>query len=71
MSLSKDLRDVVLTYICSQCGRTLEKKGSWFMGVHLFKCEGCQRDVRLTYDDKVGLFARHEHLAKSRSSTSN
>ncbi|SEF12650.1 hypothetical protein SAMN05444161_8804 [Rhizobiales bacterium GAS191] len=71
MPLSRYLRDVLLTFFCPQCGHTLKKRGSWFMAGHHFKCEGCQREVRLTYDDKARLFARHAHLAKRSSSTSN
>lgn len=64
MPLCNELRDVVLTFVCRQCGRQLLKKGGWFMGAHSFKCEGCGREVRLSYDDKLVLFANHVHLAK-------
>ena len=33
------------------------------MTVHHFKCEGCKREVAVTYSDKVALFEKHAHLA--------
>jgi hypothetical protein len=35
------------------------KKGGWFLAVHRFKCEGCKREVPITYSDKVALFNKH------------
>jgi transposase-like protein len=64
MALPTELRDASLTLDCPQCGHALTKKGSWFMAGHRFKCEGCQREVRLTYAEKIKLFARHTHLIR-------
>ena len=59
MPLSDSLRYVDLTFNCPHCGHALVKSGAWFQSVSHFKCEGCQRDVQLTYDDKVALFDNH------------
>ena len=63
MSLSPRLRDVDLKLECKHCGHLLIKKGAWFMTVHHFRCEGCKREVAVTYSDKVALFNKHAHLA--------
>jgi transposase-like protein len=62
MPLSAQLRYVALTLECKHCGHALMKNGGWFMAAPRFKCAGCQREVRITYDDKVALFAKHAHL---------
>jgi transposase-like protein len=56
MSLSANLFDVLLTFGCPQCGRALIKKGSWFKAVGRFRCEACQCEARITYEDKIRLF---------------
>jgi hypothetical protein len=33
------------------------------MTVAHFRCEGCKREVAVTYSDKVALFDKHAHLA--------
>jgi hypothetical protein len=63
MSLSTRLRPIDLRLACKHCGHPLIKKGSWFMTVAHFKCEGCKREVPVTYSDKVALFKKHAHLA--------
>lgn len=63
MSLSTRLRPIDLRLECKYCSQPLIKKGAWFMTVHHFKCEGCKREVAVTYSDKVALFAKHAHLA--------
>jgi len=63
MPLSLRLRHVDLTLQCSYCGRPLIKNGQWFMIASRFKCAGCKREVRISYDEKVTLFERHAHLA--------
>lgn len=63
MPLSGSLRLVDLTFNCPYCGLALVKKGEWFQTIANFKCNGCQRSIRLTYDDKVALFKKHAHLA--------
>ena len=65
MTLSTRLRGVDLVLKCKYCGHPKIKKGAWFMTVHHFECEGCKRDVRVTYSDKVALFAEHAHLEKN------
>ena len=45
------------------CGHPLIKNGAWFMTVAHFRCEGCKREVTVTYSDKVALFDKHAHLA--------
>ena len=32
------------------------------MHVNHFRCEGCKREVTVTYSDKVALFNKHSHL---------
>jgi ribosomal protein S27E len=59
MSLSARLRHADLTVECRYCGRPLTKKGSWFLAVHRFKCEGCNRETPITYSDKIVLFKKH------------
>ncbi|SDR58272.1 hypothetical protein SAMN05519103_06066 [Rhizobiales bacterium GAS113] len=59
MTLSSKLADVPLTFECAHCGLALSKKGSWFKSARRFTCAGCQREVRLTYDDKIRIFAQH------------
>ena len=63
MSLSTRLRRVDLKLECKHCGHPLIKKGAWFMTVAHFRCEGCKREVTVTYSDKVALFNKHAHLA--------
>jgi hypothetical protein len=63
MSLSTRLRPIDLTLECKHCSQPPIKNGAWFMTVHHFKCEGCKREVAVTYSDKVALFAKHAHLA--------
>jgi hypothetical protein len=67
MTLSTRLRGVDLVLKCKCCGHPITKMGTWFMTAHRFKCEGCKRDVSVTYSDKVALFAEHAHLAKTKA----
>jgi hypothetical protein len=62
MTLSAGLRDVDLTLPCENCGYLLVRKGSWFMTASAFRCVECKGELRLTYSDKVALFAKHAHL---------
>jgi DNA-directed RNA polymerase subunit RPC12/RpoP len=63
MALSARLRHVDLTLECKHCGHSLIKNGDWFVTAARFKCERCEREVRITYSDKVALFDKHSHLA--------
>ena len=63
MPLSARLRNVDLTLECERCGHLIIRKGGWFITVSTFKCDECKGEVRLTYSDKVALFAKHAHLA--------
>jgi hypothetical protein len=63
MALSTRLRNVNLTLECKLCGHVIVKKGVWFMTASTFKCQACKGERRLTYTDKVSLFAKHAHLA--------
>lgn len=67
MSLSANLFDVLLTFGCPHCGRALIKKGSWFKSAARFRCAGCQREVRIGYEDKIRLFAKHARGQGGRS----
>jgi hypothetical protein len=66
MALSARLRNVNLTLECKLCGHSIVKKGVWFMTASTFKCQLCKGEWRLTYSDKVALFAKHAHLASTR-----
>lgn len=65
MPLSTGLRDKPLTFNCPHCGRATVKNGGWFQTIGRFTCRGCERTVRLTYDDKLALFQKHAHLIDS------
>ena len=62
MPLSSKLRYVDLTLECKSCGHLIVKRGVWFMTASSFKCDQCKVPVRLTYSDKLALFAKHAHL---------
>jgi hypothetical protein len=62
MPLSSKLRYVDLTLECKGCGHLIVKRGVWFMTASSFKCDQCKVPVRLTYSDKLALFAKHTHL---------
>ena len=63
MPLTTRLQNVDLTLECKHCGHPIVKKGSWFRtSRHSFKCGGCKRDVRMTYKEKIVLFAKYAHL---------
>jgi hypothetical protein len=64
MPLSSLLRQVELTLACKHCGHSLIKKGDWFVVAHRFKCKGCNREVPITYSDKIALFGKHVHLSR-------
>ena len=62
MPLSARLRDVDLTLDeCKRCGHLIIK--NWFISASTFKCDECKGEVRLTYSDKVTVFAKHARLA--------
>jgi hypothetical protein len=63
MSLSARLRPIDLRLECKHCGHPLIKNGAWFLTIAHFRCEGCKREVTVTYSDKVALFDKHAHLA--------
>jgi hypothetical protein len=63
VSLSARLRNVELTLEWETCGYLIVKKGIWFMTVSTFKCQVCKSEQRLTYSNKVALFAKHARLA--------
>jgi transposase-like protein len=67
MSLSTQLRPIDLRLECKHCGHPLIKKGAWFLTAAHFRCEGCKREVTVTYSDKVALFDKHAHLAYSKA----
>jgi transposase-like protein len=71
MALSSRLLKIDLTLPCKYCGHSMIKKGGWFLAVHRFKCEGCKREVPITYSDKVALFNKHAHLSWPKPSSSH
>jgi hypothetical protein len=64
VTLSIKLRNVDLTLECEPCGHLLVKKGRWFWTVSSVKCQVCKAEQRLTYSDKVALFAKHAHFSR-------
>jgi DNA-directed RNA polymerase subunit RPC12/RpoP len=62
IGFSKQLYATELTFACPHCSHKLVKKGSWFARASGFKCAGCGRKVRISYEDKVRLFDGYVHL---------
>ncbi|TPI29162.1 hypothetical protein FJW08_18965 [Mesorhizobium sp. B3-2-1] len=62
MALSRRLLMCKMTLDCPHCGFALKRAGSWFQVISSHRCEGCQRQFRITYPDKLRLFAKHEQL---------
>jgi hypothetical protein len=62
MPLSSRLLPMDLTLPCKYCGHSIIKKGGWYLVAHRFNCEGCKREVPITYSDKVALFSKHAYL---------
>ena len=62
MPLSRALAGVLLTHPCPHCSHKLVKLGRYFQTIGHYRCEGCQRRVNLSYDDKLKLFDAHMHL---------
>ena len=60
--LSSKLRYVDLTLECESCCHLIVRKGVWFMTASTFKCDQCKATLRLTYSDKLALFAKYAHL---------
>ena len=58
MSLPDGFADVMMMLACRTCGIAITKKGSWFKSASRYKCESCGVQGRVTYDDKMRLFAR-------------
>jgi transposase-like protein len=63
MPLTHALDHVVLTHPCPHCGRAVEKPGSWFKSAASFRCVGCGANNRITYEEKLSLFAASSGLA--------
>jgi len=64
MTLSRKLNDVPLTLHCPHCNYALTKNGSWFKSCTRFKCAACGHGMRMTYDDKLRIFAKHARLER-------
>jgi predicted RNA-binding Zn-ribbon protein involved in translation (DUF1610 family) len=58
MPIPFHLNEALLTFECSRCGHALVKKGSWFRGASQFRCAECGHQGRITYDDKLRIFAK-------------
>jgi hypothetical protein len=54
------LPDASFSHRCPHCGTARVNTGQWFRAIGGYKCEGCGNAVRVTYEDKVKLFARPE-----------
>lgn len=60
MALSRRLLMCKMTLECPHFGFALKRAGSWFQVVSSHRCERCQRQFRITYSNKLTLFAKHE-----------
>jgi hypothetical protein len=58
MPLPLDLFDVTLRYSCRHCGCIVEREGKWFFRLRQYTCSSCKQQVRVSYDDKLKIFAR-------------
>jgi len=67
MTLSSLLLQVDLTLDCKHCGHPIIKRGGWFLVAYRFKCQGCNREVPITYSDKIVLFKKHAHLSQPKA----
>jgi len=67
--LPVELLDKIFARHCPHCGYKMEKLGLWFQSVHRYRCEGCGQKLKMTYPEKVALFAAYgggtENLAGS------
>jgi hypothetical protein len=68
MTLSGRLLHMDLTFNCPHCDLAIIKPGSWFQSIRQFNCQGCKREVRITYVHKVALFEKHAHLGRFKRS---
>jgi transposase-like protein len=59
MPLSRELDGLTLSVPCSHCGHVLRKKGSSVRSVSHYTCKSCKQQFRVTYSDKLKLFADH------------
>ncbi|MDW6025887.1 hypothetical protein SAZ10_29420 [Mesorhizobium sp. BAC0120] len=59
MTLSSSLLHIEMTFDCPFCAHPLVKTGTWFQTTSGFRCVRCQKQVRITYSDKVALFDKH------------
>src|SRR5262245_11198141 len=62
MALSKELFPVTMTQYCPYCDHPLCRKGSWFASLSYYRCVQCRRDVTMTYEMKVKLFAGYARV---------
>jgi len=70
MPLSTRLLRTDLALECKYCGHSITKTGNWFRVVDRFTCEGCKREVPITYSDKVAPFKKHAHLLRPQLTSS-
>jgi hypothetical protein len=59
MPLSGRLLHENLTFHCPHCDFAIIRSEGWFQTVGRYRCRACDREVRLTYDDKLALFDKH------------
>jgi len=63
MPLSPSLHRTEMSFPCPHCGHVVTKDGSWFRARAHFPCPACHEDVKLSYQDKVALFAKYGGIA--------
>lgn len=59
MPLSDELRDVPVEFHCPVCSYPTVRKGSWLKTIGSFRCDGCETQVRIGYEEKLTIFERH------------
>ena len=47
--------NLTFSHQCPHCGNTRVNSGQWFYAIAGYKCGGCGKNVRVTYDDKLKL----------------
>lgn len=57
--LTGTLLSIELAFECPHCEHPTVELGRWFKTIRQFTCEGCDRDILVTYRDKVVLFEKH------------
>lgn len=68
ITLSAELfaQDMILQ--CPICHRAMVRKGYGIKSVKTFTCDGCHKEMRLTYGQKIAIFERQRQATDKRAS---